>query len=51
MYPSNLSDKEWELICHHFEPKDRRGSSHKSPKKLIVDAINPAIKYRTHHAA
>ena len=44
MYPSDLSDEEWELICHHFEPKDRRGSSHKHPRKLIVDAILYVVK-------
>jgi len=44
MYPSDLSDPEWELIKSHFEPKDRRGSSHKHPKKLIVDAILYVVK-------
>ena len=44
MYPSDLSDEEWQLICHHFEPKDRRGSGHKYPKKLMVDAILYVIK-------
>ena len=44
MYPSDLSDEEWKLICHHFEPKDRRGSSHKHPRKLIVDAILYVVK-------
>ena len=44
MYPSDLSDEEWKLICHHFEPKDRRGSSHKHPKKLMVDAILYVVK-------
>ena len=44
MYPSDLSDEEWKLICHHFEPKDRRGSGHKYPKKLIVDAILYVVK-------
>ena len=44
MYPSDLSDEEWKLICHHFEPKDRRGSGHKQPKKLMVDAILYVVK-------
>ena len=44
MYPSDLSDEEWQLICHHFEPTDRRGSGHKHPKKLIVDAILYVVK-------
>ena len=44
MYPSDLSDEEWNLICHHFEPNERRGSGHKHPKKLIVDAILYVIK-------
>ena len=39
MYQSDLSDEEWELIEHYFEPEDRRGSSHKHPRKLIVDAL------------
>ena len=39
MYQSDLSNAEWELICHHFEPKDRRGSGHKHPKKFMVDAL------------
>ena len=44
MYQSDLSNEEWELICHHFEPKDRRGSSHKHPRKLMVDAILYVVK-------
>ena len=39
MYPSDLSEKEWELIQHHFEPKDPRGRGHKHSKKAIIDAI------------
>jgi len=44
VYPSDLSDEEWELICHHFAPKDRRGSRHKHPRKLMVDAILYVVK-------
>jgi putative transposase len=38
-YPSDLTDRQWERINHHFAPRDPRGSSHKHPKKQIVDAI------------
>lgn len=38
-YPSDLKDREWSLIEHHFLPKDRRGSASKHPRKRIVDAI------------
>ena len=39
MYPSDLSEKEWELIQHHLEPKDPRGRGKKKKKKAIVDAL------------
>src|SRR5512135_1109917 len=32
------------INLYHFEPKDRRGSGHKHPKKLIVDAILYVVK-------
>jgi putative transposase len=38
-YPSDLEAAHWEQIAHHFEPRDRRGSSHKHPKKEIVEGI------------
>jgi putative transposase len=38
-YPSDLKDKEWSLIEHHFQPRDRRGHASKHPRKQIVDAI------------
>lgn len=38
-YPSDLTEAEWALIEHHFQPKDRRGSASKHPRKHIVDAI------------
>jgi putative transposase len=38
-YPSDLTDEEWALIEHYFQPKDRRGSASKHPRKRIVDAI------------
>ena len=44
MYQSDLSDEEWQLIKHHFEPKDRRGSGHKHAKKALVDAIFYVVK-------
>lgn len=37
--PSDLTDAEWALIEHHFQPKDRRSSASKHPRKRIVDAI------------
>ena len=44
MYPSDLTDKEWEIIKHHFEPKDQRGNSYIHEKKHIVDAILYVVK-------
>lgn len=44
MYQSDLSNEEWTLIGHHFQPKDRRGHHHKHSKKLIVDAILYVVK-------
>jgi hypothetical protein len=38
-YPSDLTETEWELIQHHFLPRDRRGRAPVNPRKLIVDAI------------
>ena len=38
-YPSDLPAAHWEQIDHHFQPRDRRGSGHKHPKKQIVDGI------------
>src|SRR5512135_1616311 len=32
------------INLYHFEPKDRRGSGHKYPKKLVVDAILYVVK-------
>jgi hypothetical protein len=46
MYQSDLSNEELKLICHHFEPKDRRGSGYKHPRKLIVDSILYVVKGR-----
>jgi len=38
-YPSDLTAAQWEQIDHHFQPRTRRGSGHKHPKKQIVDGI------------
>lgn len=43
-YPSDLRDKEWELIGRHFQPKDRRGNTSKHPRRRIVDAILYVVK-------
>ena len=39
MYQSDLKDKEWKFIEHHFFPVDRRGNAHKHDKQTIVNAI------------
>lgn len=44
MYPSDLTDKEWNLVEHYFTPIDTRGSGHKHEKKQIVDAIMYLVK-------
>jgi len=44
MYDSDLSNEEWVLVEHHFDPKDQRGNAHKHPKKLIVDTILYVVK-------
>jgi len=38
-YPSDLKDKEWTVIEHHFQAQDPRGHASKHPRKQIVDAI------------
>ncbi len=38
-YPSDLTDKEWGLIKHYFEPEDLRGNACKHDRKQVVDAI------------
>jgi hypothetical protein len=35
-YPSDLTDAEWALIEHYFQPRDRRGSASLHPRKRIV---------------
>ncbi|WP_052046271.1 IS5 family transposase [Candidatus Paracaedibacter symbiosus] len=39
MYPSDLTDKEWDLIKDYFKPKDPRGCKPKYNKRLIVNTI------------
>jgi putative transposase len=39
MYDSDLSDAEWGLIAHHFEPKDPRGVKPIHLKRALVNAI------------
>ena len=39
MYDSDLSDEEWRLIEHHFQPQDRRGAVPIHAKRDIVNAI------------
>lgn len=46
-YPSDLKEKEWLLIEHHFRPQDRRGSACKHSRKRIVDAILYVLKSGT----
>ena len=43
-YPSDLTDAEWALIEHYFQPRDRRGSASLHPRKRIVDAILYVVK-------
>jgi len=43
-YPSDLKDKEWSLIEHHFQRQERRGHASKHPHKQIVDAILYIVK-------
>ena len=44
MYPSSLKEREWELVRHYFEPKDRRGRKPLHDKKAIVDGILYVVK-------
>ncbi|MGV6851684.1 MAG: transposase [bacterium] len=40
MYDSDVTDEEWELIKHHFDPTDNRGGARsKHAKRTIVNAI------------
>lgn len=43
-YPSDLKDREWQLIEHHFQPEDRRGSASKHPRRRIVEAVFYVVK-------
>lgn len=39
MYPSDLSDKQWERVEHFFERPDPRGSKGIHEKRAVVNAI------------
>jgi putative transposase len=39
MYPSDLTDKEWELLAPFFQRSDPRGNPGKFAKRDIVNAI------------
>ncbi|SJM89735.1 transposase [Crenothrix polyspora] len=38
-YKTDLTDAMWDLIKHFFAPVNKRGNSHKHPKRAIVNAI------------
>lgn len=44
MYPSDLSDAEWEILSPYLLPKERRGSSCIHEKRTIVNAILYVLK-------
>jgi putative transposase len=39
MYDSDLTDTEWALIAHHFEPQDSRGTEPWHDKRDVVNAV------------
>jgi hypothetical protein len=50
MYNSDLSDEEWQLIAHHFEPRDNRGAHMRivatpdlSPPHRLAPAQTPLL--------
>lgn len=44
MYDSDVSDLEWQLIKHFFDPKDNRGKEAIHKKRDIVNAIFYTVK-------
>ena len=46
-YPTDLKDKEWDLIKDFFKPKDPRDNKSKHDKLLIVNAIIYILKTGT----
>jgi putative transposase len=44
MYPSDLTDKEWQGIEHFFKRPDPRGARSKHDKRSIVNAIIYVVK-------
>ncbi len=43
-YPSDLKDKKWAVIEHHFQAQNPRGHASKHPRKQIVAAILYVLK-------
>lgn len=43
-YQSDLTDKEWELIRHHFEFSNGYGNRRKNPIRLVINAILYVVK-------
>ncbi len=40
MYDSDVSDEEWDMIKHYFDPADNRGGARKKhAKRELVNAI------------
>lgn len=44
VYPSDLTESEYELIKHNFVPKTKRGNCFKHERKHIIDAIMYVVK-------
>jgi len=44
MYPTDITDEEWELIKELFKRRDNRGARAKHAKRVIVNAIFYVIK-------
>jgi putative transposase len=44
MYPSDLSDEEWELLAPFFKRSDPRGNPGKYAKRALVNAILYVVK-------
>ena len=49
MYQSSLNDQEWDLIEHHFCPKDRRGNSYNADK-LLPDSFSSLLPNTDSHS-
>jgi putative transposase len=44
MYPSDLKDKEWEMIRHHFEYKNGYGNRAVHTRRALVNGILYVVK-------